>query len=395
MVQPNFRGFEGCSEDEPKLNSLAASSVVVFGLAFFVGSSELAPNVNDFVCCSDAVVPNLNDFVAGSLVVVPNLKGVACSSVFEPNLNAFDASLADEPKLMAFDGSSEDEPNLKSFIGATAVVEAGALVTVVVLVMPNLKGFPALSTEGTASDGFAVPDEGMPNLNCAGAAANGAPPKPLDSEEGNLKLNAAAAACAEERAAVLANGRGFSHAQQRAADGWFLTRHVSHSQRDPLAAAEGAAPAVALLADDRGVSHAQQRVALVSFLTRHVPHSQRGEVAAATLAGGGATGAGTVEATLVGAGAAGLGVDPGRGVSQAWQRLAEAGLVIMHSEHDQLPAAGLKRAHRSPPPFVELLLSLSFLAVAFPGFLVSPDFLLSGTLTSGSDLVKMASPGFL
>lgn len=398
-MQPNLRGFEGSSEDEPKLNSFAASSVVVLGLALFVGSSELAPNVNDFVCCSDAVVPKLSGFVVGSLVVVPNLKDVADSSEPVLNLNAFDASLADEPKLMAFDGSSEEEPKLKSFKGAAAVVEVvglvAALVTEVVLGMPNLSGFAALSEEGAPSDGFAVPDEGMPNLNCTGAAAKGAPPKPLGSEEGNLKLKVAAAACAEERVAVLADGRGFSQAQQRTAVGWFLTKHVSHSQRDPLATTEGVAPAVALPADGRRVSQAQQRVALVSFLTRHVLHSQR-EAAVATLIGSGATGAGAEEGTLVGAAAA-LGAAPGRGVSQAWQQFAEAALVIMHTEHDQLPAAGLKRSHRSPPSFTELLLSLSFLAVAFSGSLVPPDFLFSAP-TSGTDLVGgstcMASLGF-
>lgn len=396
----------GCSEDEPKLNSFAASSVVVLGLSRFVGSSELY--VIAFVFCSDAIMPNLNDLVAGSLVVVPNLNVVvAGASVLEPNLNVLDASLAIEPILMAFDESSEEEPNLKFFKGAAAAEVVGLVaeaVTVVVLVpIPNLNGFAALSDAGASSDSFAAPEDGMPNLNCVGAAAKGAPPKPLDSEEGNLKLNVAAA-CVDEREALLADGRGFSQAQHRVAVGWFLTRQVSHSHRDPAATVEGTALGVALgaalLADGRGASQAQQRAALVSFLTRHVLHSQREEAAVATLVGSGATGAGTEEGRLVGATAAAtLEAALAHGVSQAWQQLAEGGLLIKHTEHDQLPAAGLKRSHRSPPlaPFV-LLQSLSFLALEFSGSLVSPDCLLSALITSSVDLAGgstwMASPGF-
>lgn len=398
----------GCSEDEPKLNSFAASSVVVLGLSRFAGSSELY--VNDaFVFCSDAIMPNLNDLVAGSLVAAPNLNVVvAGASVLEPNLNVLDASLAVEPILTAFDGSSEAVPNLKFFKGAAAAVEVVGLVveavTVVVLVpIPNLNGFAALSDAGASSDSFAVPEDGMPNLNCVVAAAKGAPPKPLDSEEGNLKLNVAAA-CVDEREAALADGRGFSQAQQRVAVGWFLTRQVSHSHRDPAATVEGIALGAALLADGRGASQAQQRAALVSFLTRHVLHSQREEAAVATLVGSGTAGAGAEEGRLVEAVAAAtleaaLGAALAHGVSQAWQQLAEGGLLIKHTEHDQLPAAGLKRSHRSPPlvPFV-LLHSLSFLALEFSGSLVSLDCLLSALITSSADLAGgstwMASPGF-
>lgn len=273
-----------CSEDEPKLNSFAASSVVVLGLSPLAGSSELVPSVNAFIG-PGVVMPKLNDFFAGSSVVVANLnEAVAGSSVLVPNLNVLDASLAGEPKLMAFDGSSAEEPNLKFFKGAAVVEEVVisvvVVVSVAVLVMPNLKVFTALSEEA-ASDSFTELEAGMPNLNCVAAAAKGAPPKPLDPEEGNLKLNAAAAASAEEGVTLLADGRGFSQAQQRMAMGWFLTRHVSHSQREPLATAEGVAPGEAPLAEvGRGLSQAQQRVALLSFLTRHVVHSQREAVGA-------------------------------------------------------------------------------------------------------------------
>lgn len=86
----------------------------------------------------------------------------------------------------------------------------------------------------------------------------------------------------------------------------------------------------------------------------------------------------------MGATTAALGATLGDGVSQAWQQLAEAGLLIMHVEHDQLPSAGLKRSQRSPTPFVELLLSLTF-ALEFSGSLLPSDLSLSGLTTSSTD----------
>lgn len=87
----------------------------------------------------------------------------------------------------------------------------------------------------------------------------------------------------------------------------------------------------------------------------------------------------------MGATTAALGATLGDGVSQAWQQLAEAGLLIMHVEHDQFPSAGLKRSQRSPTSFVELLLSLSTFALDFSGSLLPSDLSLSGLTTSSTD----------
>lgn len=111
------------------------------------------------------------------------------------------------------------------------------------------------------------------------------------------------------------------------------------------AAEEAARP---LAGDGRGVSQAQQRWAPGWFLTRQVSHSHRAAWDAATAASGGSA-AGAAGAGGGGAAAGGAAV-PGLGSSQAWQRTAELGLLSMHVEHDQLPAGGLKRSHRSLEP---------------------------------------------